>query len=92
MQSHPASVDGAQEKQLDALLKLTLSEDRAASRALAPAAAEKRACVVGLVKAHSSYMALKGREKCLAVNCKGCESPGSRKEEGKGEKRSQAEK
>lgn len=77
MQGHPAPVADAQEKQLDALLKLILP-DRAASRALASAAAAKGACVVGLLEAHT--MALKGRDKCLAVNCKGCENLGSRKE------------
>lgn len=69
MQGHPAPVDDSQEKQLDALMKIILP-DRAASRALAPAAAARAACVVGLLKAHTSSMALEQRDKCLAVNCK----------------------
>lgn len=61
MQDHPAPVDDAQEKQLYALLKLILP-DRATSRALVPAAAARRACGVGLLKAHSSSMAVEVKE------------------------------
>lgn len=42
---------------LEALLKLVL-QDRAASRALGPAAAAQGASVVGLLKTHSSTVAL----------------------------------
>lgn len=45
--------------------------DRAASRALAPELQQKEP-VVGLLKAHTSSMALEGRDKCVAVNCKSC--------------------
>lgn len=53
--------------------------DRAASRTLAPELQQKES-VVGLLKAHTSSMALEGK----AVNCKGCENPGAEKRRKKG--------
>lgn len=65
--------------------------NRAASRALAPELQQKEP-VVGLLKAHTSSMALEGKDKYVTVNCKGCENPESRKEEEEREKQSQTEK
>lgn len=57
MQALPALAEDAQEKHLEALLKLVLQE-MATSRASDPAAAAEGASVVGLLKAHSSTVAL----------------------------------
>lgn len=65
MQAPPALAEDAQEKHLQALLKLVL-QDSAASGA----AAVEGASVMGLLKAHSSTMVLE--TKGLTVNCKGC--------------------
>lgn len=57
MQAPPALAGDAQEKHLEALLKLVL-QDRTASRASDPAAAAEGASAVGLLKTHSSAVAL----------------------------------